>query len=197
MSNGMPEHPEDRLIAPLGAEAGVKHTLPHVAGAFTLYAESPVERLLASMESHAAQERDSMDDYRRLAATVGDPVVAMLMQMVLEDEERHHALLQRMALTLHDNLNWTHSSAALPTHAPTGAGPDGATTREAIAATRAFVDEERQGARYLRKLAHDERDIHGGLFSLLLETMAMDSEKHEHVLRFIQQRLQQLEAESR
>jgi hypothetical protein len=141
VQNETTEHPEDRLLSPLGAEGGVKHTLPHVAGAFTIYAESPIERLLSTMESHAAQARASMDVYRRLAAAVGDPVVALLMRMVLADEER-------------------------------------------------------QGASFLRKLAHDERDIHGGLFSLLLETMAMDSEKHEHVLRFIQRRLQQ-EAESR
>jgi hypothetical protein len=197
VQNEATDHSENRLLSPLGAEGGVKHTLPHVAGAFATYAESPIERLLASMESHATQERESMDDYRRLVETVGDPVVAMLMRLVLEDEERHHALLQRMAVTLHDNLNWTHSSAALPTNAPAAAGQDPKVIQEARETTHAFIDEEREGARYLRKLAHDERDIHGGLFSLLLETMAMDSEKHEHVLRFIQRRLQQQEAESR
>ena len=54
---------------------------------------------------------------------------------------------------------------------------------------RELVDEERPGARKMRELANKERGIDAGLHSLLLEMMALDSEKHAHLLLFVQQRL--------
>ncbi len=43
----------------------------------------------------------------------------------------------------------------------------------------------------MRSLAEQEKGIDAGLDSLLLEMMAMDSEKHAHLLQFVQQRLEQ------
>ena len=40
-------------------------------------------------------------------------------------------------------------------------------------------------------LAQREKGIDAGLDSLLLEMMAMDSEKHARLLQFVQQRLEQ------
>jgi hypothetical protein len=54
---------------------------------------------------------------------------------------------------------------------------------------RALIEEEHTGARYLRKLANEENGIHSGLHSLLLEMMAMDSEKHARLLKFVHDRL--------
>jgi hypothetical protein len=59
-----------------------------------------------------------------------------------------------------------------------------------VSITRGLVDEERTGARMMRDLAHSARGIDAGLDSLLLEMMAMDSEKHALLLQFVQQRLQ-------
>jgi len=41
----------------------------------------------------------------------------------------------------------------------------------------------------MRDLAKHASGLYGGVFSLLLETMARDSEKHERIMRFILQRL--------
>ena len=43
----------------------------------------------------------------------------------------------------------------------------------------------------MRDLAQREKGIDAGLHSLLLEMMAMDSEKHARLLQFVQQRLEQ------
>ena len=42
----------------------------------------------------------------------------------------------------------------------------------------------------MRDLAQHEKTIDAGLDSLLLEMMAMDSEKHARLLQFVQQRLE-------
>lgn len=144
-----------------------------------------VEWLLDSVERHANAEQDALDQYEYIGSASGDPVIALVMRLILEDEERHHQLLKRMQATLSDALNWTHSPNALP---QTG-NPQGPLARDLATATHALIDEERTGARYLRNLAHDETNIDAGLHSLLLEMMAMDSEKHARLLQFVHTRL--------
>ena len=143
--------------------------------------ESPIERLIDVFKDHASAESESLAQYRHLVAATNDPTVALLMRMVLEDEERHHDLLRRMAISLRNDLRWSRSVDDLP-KAPV---PAGAASAEMISTTKARILEEREGVRQLRRLARDEKHLYNGLFSLLLEVMAMDSEKHERILRFI------------
>jgi rubrerythrin len=144
-----------------------------------------VEWLLDAVERHAIAEQDALDQYEYIGTASGDPVVALVMRLILEDEERHHGLLKRMQATLSDALNWTHSPSALPATAI----PQRAAAHELATAARALIEEEHTGARYLRKLANEEKGIDAGLHSLLLEMMAMDSEKHARLLKFVQDRL--------
>jgi hypothetical protein len=94
-------------------------------------------------------------------------------------------LLERIANSLRDALDWTHSPDALPTGQPYS----GERAASLASVTRALIDEERQGAKALHKLAQQERRIAAGLHSLLLEMMALDSDKHAHLLQFVEHRL--------
>jgi ferritin-like protein len=145
-----------------------------------------IEWLLDAVERHASAEHDALAEYAFVAEASADPVVALVMQLILEDEERHHGLLRRIEATLRDALYWTHSPSALP---PTSL-PQPPLSRDLVAIARNLVEEERSGARMMRELAHREKGIDAGLDSLLLEMMAMDSEKHAHLLQFVQQRLE-------
>jgi rubrerythrin len=148
-------------------------------------AETPVERLLRAIDTHAAAEADALGQYEYLAEASGDPVIALVMRLILDDEVRHHGLLHRMATTLRDALEWTTSPTALPKGAPVARLP---ITFANLA--HSLVEEERTGARALRRLAEQEKDINGGLDSLLLEMMAMDSDKHARLLQFVHSRLE-------
>jgi rubrerythrin len=143
-------------------------------------------RLLDAVDRHASLEVEALGQYEHLAQASGDPVIALVMHLILEDEERHHGLLRRISSTLRDALNWTHSPDALPraTTAPE------ATDEDLPALARALMDEEKTGAQALRSLAQREKGLGGGLDSLLLEMMAMDSEKHARLLHFVQRRLE-------
>lgn len=149
--------------------------------------ESSQERMLRAIEAHAAAEADSLAEYKNLAATSGDPVVALLMHFIVEDEQRHHRLLEQMAVTLRDGLSWTHSPDALPAAAATEPSPD---LGQAIETTRSLIREEREGARHVRHLSRQEPRLYGGLYALILEMIGKDSTKHEHLLRFVQRRLE-------
>ena len=157
-----------------GISAGNAHVPSHPSE----YDAVP-ERLLRALEAHAAAEAESVAAYERLANQSGDPLVELLMNLVLEDEHRHHRLLERMA----GNLDGGTPSGD-------GEGREGSAPEEAVLSTRTLIREEREGARYLRHLARQEPRLHDGAYALLLETMARDSEKHEHILRFILRRLE-------
>jgi hypothetical protein len=144
-----------------------------------------VEWLLHAVERHASAEAETLVQYEQLAVSSGDPVVALVMRLILDDEERHHGLLKRIEASLSDALNWSHSPAALPT-APT---PQQPLQADLAAVARALIAEERTGARKMRELADQEKGISGGLHSLLLEMMALDSEKHARLLHFVENRL--------
>jgi rubrerythrin len=144
-----------------------------------------LEWLLDAVERHATAERDALDQYESIGVASGDPVIALVMRLVLEDEERHHGLLKRIEASLRDALNWTHSPNALPASGT----PQQPVPSDLAAATRVLIEEEHTGARYLRGVAHLEKDIDSGLHSLLLEMMAMDSEKHARLLQFVLNRL--------
>jgi hypothetical protein len=159
--------------------------LPVDAQAHTGPQQGTVEWLLQSVERHATAEADSLVLYEQIQKDSGDPVVALVMGLILDDEERHHGLLLRMQASLRDALNWTHSPSALPT-SPAAGTPH---ARDLAALARELVGEERTGARKMRELARREKGIDDGLDSLLLEMMAMDSEKHARLLEFVHERL--------
>lgn len=145
-----------------------------------------VEWLLEAVERHAIAEQEALAQYAFVAQSSDDPVVALVMRLILEDEERHHGLLRRIQATLTDALNWTRSPSALPV----ATVPQQPLIGDLVAITRGLVDEEHSGARIMRDLARSEKGIDSGLASVLLEMMAMDSEKHARLLQFVQQRLE-------
>jgi hypothetical protein len=144
------------------------------------------DRLLDAVERHSSLEMQALGSYEHLAEASGDPVIALVMRLILEDEERHHGLLKRIASTLRDALNWTYSADALPRATP----PATPTDEDLTSLARALIDEEQTGAQALRGLAQREKGLGSGLDSLLLEMMAMDSEKHARLLQFVQRRLE-------
>jgi rubrerythrin len=144
-----------------------------------------IEWLLQAIERHAIAEEDSLDQYEYLATASDDPIVALVMRLILEDEGRHHGLLKRIEASLRDALDWTHSPNALPASTT----PQYPVPEQLAETTHVLIEEELNGARHLRELAREERRIDAGLHSLLLEMMAMDSEKHARLLQFVRDRL--------
>ncbi len=167
-----------------GAEMWTRLLVPSSESEWPL-SRSPIEQLLDAFEMHVASEAESVEEYRRLAENSSDQTVALLMGVVLEDEKRHHKLLERMAASIRNSLRWSSRDEALlsgPVH-------DAAPVEETVAAMRGFIREEHDGARRMRELARMGKNIGDGLFTLLLETIAIDSEKHERILRFVLKRL--------
>jgi hypothetical protein len=100
------------------------------------------EWLLSAVEHHADAEADAHVQYEQLAESSGDPVIALVMRLILDDEERHHGLLKRMEASLRDALYWSHSPTALP-ESPT---PERPLHTDLVRVVRDLVTEEHAGA---------------------------------------------------
>jgi rubrerythrin len=136
--------------------------------------------LLQAIDRHVSEEESSVEAYRRLARDTPDPVVATVMRLLVEDEERHHRLFQQIGRALEDRLNWAPVQSDCTTTPPDVGW---------LGRVRAFEADERRGADALRTLAHRAQQAREPLLSHLLQAVAMDSDKHAHLLRFVAQRL--------
>jgi hypothetical protein len=141
-----------------------------------------ITSLLRAVDRHIREETASVETYARLGRQTNDPVVAVVMQLLVQDEAHHHSLLRRIAASLQQRLNWeTAQPGALPLTGECAAEAN----PELVQVLRALEAEERQGSRALRDLAHYQRSGECQIVSLILEAMAMDSDKHAHLLAFL------------
>lgn len=144
------------------------------------------ERLLLLFEAHTAAEADTLATYRRLVEASGDSLTGFIVRLIIDDEERHHELLDRMIVS----LRRAQLGTFWPQVMPTDTAPPWAELDELIATTRARIREERRGISELRRIARQDDRLYSGLFAVLLQTMIRDSEKHELLLRFLLKRLE-------
>jgi rubrerythrin len=145
-------------------------------------------RLLQAVDQHRLEERASVEAYERLARAAPDSVVASVMRLLAEDEEHHHRLFEQISRSLQKRLHWSED---MPTPAVEGGTEQW--RAEWLDLVRTCEEDERGGALSLRDLAHRAHQEREPLASELFEAMALDSEKHARLLKFVSQRLQRLQ----
>jgi hypothetical protein len=110
--------------------------------------------------------------------------------MIVDDEHRHDALVRSMVRRLEEEVDFLPSSTAVPV--PNGSMVnDTQAATEIAASVRGLMRNEHEGARHLRHLARQEPTLYDGLYPLLLETIARDSEKHATILRYLLHRIEE------
>jgi len=138
------------------------------------------QAVLDEMESHVESERDLLVEYARAAQEVEAPDLRFLINLILEDERRHHQLFQEMARALEGVRQWRTTEPAIPplSHRPL--------PEEVRKLTDRFLAAERDDRRQLRALGRRLRPVADTtLWSLLVDLMLLDTEKHLHILGFI------------
>ena len=146
---------------------------------------SEVERLLQAFAAHEDEEKGFLRDYRAILEHCKHPMAAYLLNLIIEDEERHQTVVHSMVATLRGAIDWTHPADAI----------EGSTTltqeqaRELHRLTRKYIDEEREGIKKYKKLIKSSSGYYRGLFGLLLKVMIHDSEKHVMILEFLRDEL--------
>lgn len=146
--------------------------------------KSDIERILDWLESHMASEKDAIAEYGAVSSKTGNETVRFLMNLIIEEEEKHHHLLNVMIQTLRESLSWRRHDQALHFYPDLRVDKD-----EVRRATERFLAQEREGIRRCRALKRESKNLYYGLFDIFFDFMIRDSQKHEHLLRYINKTL--------
>lgn len=145
---------------------------------------SEVERLLNQFESHESEEGRFVKRYREIAEKTQNPFVRFLLQLIVSDEEKHHATTSAMVSTLKGDLTWTKPEGAIR-----GLYELKEEKSELLSLTEEFIQLEKKGIKEYKELIRESEGYYRGLFVLLLQSMIRDSEKHVEILEFLKERL--------
>jgi len=145
-------------------------------------------QIVAALGAHAAEENALLERYRRFATEASSPAVRYLVQLIVDDEERHHRVLAELANAVAWEGGDNGPTEAVPDLGPTepagGRRPqgDGGLAEETKALLAAEVRDRRQLRRLHRQLEPYQDTT---LWELLVELMELDTQKHIHILRFV------------
>ncbi len=147
---------------------------------------SEIEQLLSRIEADEATEAQGMETYKRAAEASRDGGVRFLMNLIMEDEERHSRLLQAMAHDIRHSLDWSQDRAELPSIHPSA--EDAA---ELQRQADRFIEVENENLKDLKGLRHAVKDLEEGMLDLVISTMEDDTRKHIEILQFVRKRVSQ------
>jgi hypothetical protein len=138
------------------------------------------QRLYDHVIAHIEGEREALREYQRVAERSGSTAFAFLTKLILEDERRHHLMLDDLAHTI-------RTSAEMSPEAPPVPDLDLHKDREAILeATEVLLAIEKQDDRELAALTKELRDFKDTtLWALMLQIMRSDNAKHRAILGFV------------
>jgi hypothetical protein len=162
---------------------GLFDTKANVGGSAEI---SPIERLLNEFEAHEAKEEKSIEQYKTLMRQLPSPVTKSLLQLIVSDEEKHRAVIHAMIATLKGSLTWSKPEGSLA-----GTADLSSLNGQLRVITEDFIALEREGVRECETLAKESARYYHGLFKILLDSMARDSEKHIALLEFLRHSLKE------
>lgn len=137
-------------------------------------------RLVELISRHGAEEGKLLETYQELATTSTDQGVRYLIDLILEDERRHHHLLEEIA----NSMAWGSVSGS-----PEDATPDlpRALEGELLEQTRRLRKAEQTDYRELKRIRWRLRPFaRTTLWVLVLDLMLADTKKHKTILRFLE-----------
>jgi rubrerythrin len=133
-------------------------------------------------QAHVREEQQFLDSYRELVDAIDDPATRLLIELIIEDEERHHGLMARLAEEVRNAPGGNTVTAA-----PRFSSDDVARLLEP---TERFLEAERDDRRRLRALAKALEPLGGqNVWPLIVELMEIDTRKHVRILEYVRWRL--------
>ena len=131
--------------------------------------------------SHVREESAFLAQYEQLVGQIADAATAFLLQMIVEDERRHHALFEDMTRA---------AIGGAPSDLPAPAALDAATAERLLEPTERFLTAEREDQEQLRVLRRALRPARDEtLWPLLVELVEIDTQKHITILEYLRGRL--------
>jgi hypothetical protein len=135
--------------------------------------------LVELLSRHGSEEGAILDSYVEFVETSNDGSVKYLINMILDDERRHHRLLAEMA----NAIAWGHIKANPEPSTPATTGVMSTSPSDL---TKQLLQFERKDARQLNRLRKRLRPFSATtVWALLVDLMILDTKKHRTILRFL------------
>jgi hypothetical protein len=145
------------------------------------------EQLLAHFDEHVEGELGLLEAYMELRDQ-GPEYVRYLVDMILDDEARHHQVFQELVNRLRSDIDFRDYEPQVPYLAR-----NPSESKALLEATERFLAFEREDQKSLRHLEKELRPVRDTtLFSLLVEIMELDTKKHIAMLEFIRRTAKQV-----
>lgn len=134
---------------------------------------------------HTRREGAMLDEYAAIAEVTESKALKYVIDLLLEDERRHHRYFDELALSLKSDAELSAEEPVVPRLDFDRI--DRADMRET---TQRLLDHEKSDAKELEHLRKELRDVKDTtLWGLLVDIMQRDTEKHIAILRFVQQHM--------
>lgn len=144
-------------------------------------------RIAHAFAAHVRGESYALQAYAEAAGTTSDAGTRFLLELILEDEERHHEVFRRLSESVAPDV----ASRALP-GPPSPSGEERTRLTEQV---RGFLADERSEAAHLAELHRELRPVEREtMWGLLVDLMALDTSKHVRMLGYLLDRLEAAEA---
>lgn len=129
---------------------------------------------------HVEQEQEVLDEYAAAASETDSDAFQYLVNLIIQDERRHHERFSELASTLRSSVTWD-AQPAVPRLAQWGPLPE-----RVVAASETLLAAERADLKELRELVQKLKVVKDTtLWQLLVRLMEHDTEKHIMVLEFV------------
>lgn len=142
-------------------------------------ASTTIQTLVELLARHGAEEGRILAEYERASASITDPAARYLIDLIMDDERRHHRLLIELATA----MAWgtvNSSASAVP---PLNWRVDNELAK-ATRTLRMYEEEDRRELEALKKRLRPFEDT--TVWSLIAQMMILDTEKHATILKFLE-----------
>jgi rubrerythrin len=141
--------------------------------------------LFSHLRGHAAREGAILDEYAQAASATQSKALAYLVEILMEDERRHHRWFAELASSLEADASFSGAEPVVPRmdfHRSNRVAVRDVTNR--------LLEHEEADEKELQRLQKELRDVSGTtLWGLLVELMQRDTDKHIAVLKFVKKHL--------
>jgi len=143
-------------------------------------------QIVEALKRHGREEAEVIERYNRLEGGTHAPAVQYLVQLIVEDERRHHRILKELANTIAWNvLAWSPGTRVPEKVVPVLSKID-RDDRSFWAETKGLLKHERDDRARLRALRRQLRKHYSeDLWLMLLDLLIIDTTKHIKILQFL------------
>jgi rubrerythrin len=129
------------------------------------------ELFAKALEWHVGEEQRILEEYRTLTSRLKGSSVSMLTDIILTDEDQHHALLQKMVKKLRE-----------PAGGKTRSTLEDDNFEGLLHETRKLKEHEKETVQVCRKLKSQMNMKEPEIFEAIFDALIYDSEKHQRLL---------------